>query len=334
MKLIAETAMHHQGDFHYMMKMLDIIINKCNCSYVKVHMLLDLDEYFVNDHPGYETTRKWMFTKDQWSEIIEKIIKGKKKPMMLFNDRKAIDFGMQYSPELVEIHSVALNDTILLSHLKGQIRKDTKIVLGVGGCSLYEIEKAVNFLDHSNIVLMFGFQNYPTQYKDVNFDKVKKIMKLFPEFEYGYADHTAWNHPYNILITLLGANLGMDYIEKHVAIEHGVERADWSATISVDMFNELEEKLKIVDECNGTGYLELNEGERKYSIYGPMKKAAVLNKDIQKGEIFFLKDISFKRTKQETDISQIEIGKYEGHTFSKDLKIGHAINSADFIKQL
>ncbi|MEO6304361.1 MAG: N-acetylneuraminate synthase family protein [Bacteroidia bacterium] len=332
MKLIAETAMHHQGDFNYMIKMLDAIVNKCNCDYVKVHMLLDLDEYFVNDHAGYETTKNWMFNNDQWKEIITKIKDAGKKPMMLFNDRKAIDFGMKYSPELVEIHSVALNDTQLLSHLKSSVNKDTKIVLGVGGCTLYEIEKAVNFLDHSNTVLMFGFQNYPTQYKDVNFNKVKKIMSLFPGFEFGYADHTAWNHPQNILITLFGAAQGMQYVEKHVAIEHGVERADWSATISIDMFNDLEEKLTILAECNGNGNIELNEGEKKYSVYGPMKKAAVLNKALKEGDIFSTKDISFKRTKQETDISQIEIDKFNGVKMAQDLEKDTAVKSGHFSK--
>jgi sialic acid synthase SpsE len=332
MKLIAETAMHHQGDFNYLMKMLDEIVNKCNCDYVKVHMLLDLDEYFVNDHPGYETTKNWMFNIEQWKEIIAKIKGSGKKPMMLFNDRKAIDFGMQYSPELVEIHSVALNDTDLLTHLKSKITNNTKIVLGVGGCTLYEIEKAVNFLDHKNIVLMFGFQNYPTQYKDVNFNKVKKIMKLFPEFEFGYADHTAWNHPDNILITLFGAAQGMSYVEKHVAIEHGVERADWSATISTEMFNELEQKIKILNECNGNGNLELNDGEKKYSVYGPMKKAAVLNRSIKEGDVFSIKDISFKRTKQETDISQIEINKFEGLKMTQNLEKGVALKTSHFNK--
>ena len=49
-----------------------------------------------------------------------------------------------------------------------------KIVIGVGGCTVKEIEEAVKFFHLRDIVLMFGFQNYPTKYEDVNLLKIRK----------------------------------------------------------------------------------------------------------------------------------------------------------------
>ena len=72
------------------------------------------------------------------------------------------------------------------------------------------------------------------------------------------------------------------------------------------MFNEIADKLCILSKCNGDGLITLNEGEEKYSIYGPMKKAAVLNEDVIKGEILNLDKIQFQRTKETTDLSQLE----------------------------
>ena len=100
-------------------------------------------------------------------------------------------------------------------------------------------------------------------------------MRLFPEFEFGYADHTAWNETNNVLITVLGAAMGIEYVEKHVTIAYGEDRVDWVAAVTIDMFNEIKEKMNILDQCNGDGLLHLNEGEKKCSIFGPMKKAAV-----------------------------------------------------------
>ena len=75
-------------------------------------------------------------------------------------------------------------------------------------------------------------------------------MNLFPEFSFGYADHTAWNEPNNILITLMGAALGMDFIEKHVTNVYGKKRVDWESTVSIDMFNEIADKLEILSNAS------------------------------------------------------------------------------------
>jgi len=61
---IAETAMHHEGDFEFQLKLIDEIINHTKVDFIKLHILLDLNEYFYPDHPGYETCKKWIFSKD------------------------------------------------------------------------------------------------------------------------------------------------------------------------------------------------------------------------------------------------------------------------------
>ena len=92
------------------------------------------------DHPAYEWAKDRIFTQEDWKEIFDLTKKHGKKLMLLFNDKRSIEYGMQFNPELVEIHSVCLNDINLLTSLKNTIgNNSTKIVLGVGGTDLYEI---------------------------------------------------------------------------------------------------------------------------------------------------------------------------------------------------
>ena len=172
------------------------------------------------------------------------------------------------------------------------------------------------------MLLMFGFQNYPTVYEDVNLNKIRKIMKLFGNFEYGYADHTAWDSEHNELVTLLGAASGMSYIEKHVTTCYGEERVDWPAAISIDMFNNLHKKVKVLDELNGDGVLSMNKSELSYSVFGPMKKAAVLKTDVLKGDILTLDMIKFTRTKEVSDMSQVDVVRSIGKKINKNLELG------------
>ena len=319
MKLIAETAWHHEGNFDFFKRLVKSLTMESEAGIIKVHITLNLDEYMASDHPSYPQLKDWMLTVDQWKEIIDLIVNSDKQLMVLFNDIDAFEFGMKYEPEYVEIHSVSLNDLRLLDRLKECVSPEAKIFLGVGGSTIEEYDHAIKYLDHKNTVLMHGFQNYPTKYSDINFKKIRKIMEQYPEMWHGYADHTAWDEPDNLLITLLGASQGMDYVEKHVTVEYGKERADWSAAISVNMLNELYGKLNLLKECMGDGNLDLNDAERQYSVFGPMKKAAILNKNVVKDDIFAIDMIDFKRTEQVTDLSQVNVANSVGRRLSMNV---------------
>lgn len=329
MKLIAETAWHHDGDFEFFKLLVTEIAQHTKADYIKFHLTFDLDEYMHTDHPAYGWAKDRMFTGKQWDDILSIPQKFNKKLMLLFNDIKAIDYGMKFNPEIVEIHSVCLNDYRLLKHLRSNISGQTKVVLGVGGTDLYEIENALSLLGISNIVLMHGFQNYPTKYEDINFEKIRRIMQLFPGFEHGYADHTAWDNENNILVTLFGAALGMSYVEKHISLRPGENRTDWQAAVSIDVFNEIARKLEILESSNGDGLLKLNPGEKSYSVFGPNKKAGILIKEVKAGEELSEELYSFKRTGQKSDLSQVDIVSLHGRTFKTDFGVGHCILKND-----
>ena len=331
MKLIAETAWHHEGDYIFMKNLVTEIATKTNADIIKMHITLDMDEYMHPDHDSYKILKPMLFNKDQWQELIKIVRDNDKELMLLLNDTKAIEFGLSFSPEYAEIHSVCLNDVFMLKKLKQTVSKETKIVLGVGGTTIDEIKYAINILNHSNIILMFGFQNYPTVYEDVNLNKIRRLMKLFGNFEYGYADHTAWNSKHNELITLLGAASGMKYVEKHVTTKYGEDRIDWTAAISINMFNDLYKKIKILEKLDGNGSLSMNFGELNYSIFGPMKKAAVISTDLQKDSILSMNMIKFLRTKDVSDIFQLDINKYIGKKIIKNLKRGTLLMKKYFV---
>jgi len=322
MRLVAETAWHHEGDYDFMKNLVTEIATKTNADIVKMHITLNFDEYMDQNHEAYELLKHWLFNKEQWCELINIVRKKNKQIMLLLNDLEAIKFGLSLSPEYIEIHSACLNDVFMLDELKKGLNQRTKVVLGVGGTSIDEIDHAINYLKYPNMLLMFGFQNYPTVYKDVNLNKIRKIMKLFDNFEYGYADHTAWDSEHNELVALLGAASGMAYVEKHVTTHYGENRVDWPAAISIDMFNDLHRKIDVLEKLNGNGSLSMNKGELSYSVFGPMKKAAVLKKDISKGDILKLDMIKFIRTKEISDISQVGVVKSIGKRINKNLKNG------------
>jgi len=202
-KLIAETAWHHEGDYSFMKDLVSQLCETSSTEVIKMHVTLDFDEYMNKDHDAYSALKKWLFSEEQWDELIGIVQSSKKELMLLLNDTSAINFAAQYNPELVELHSVCLNVPRLQQTILEKIDDKTPIVIGVGGCSLQEIDKAVEVFNKRDTILMFGFQNYPTKYADVNLKKIRKIQSLYSNKKYGYADHTAWNEQNNELIHYL-----------------------------------------------------------------------------------------------------------------------------------
>jgi N,N'-diacetyllegionaminate synthase len=326
-KLIAETAWHHEGDFNFMKDLVTKICENSHAEIVKFHITLDLDEYMSKDHEAYETLKSWMLSESDWEELIYIVRKNNKELMLLLNDTKAVEFSKKYNPEMVELHSVSLNVPRLQDAVIKNISKNTKIVIGVGGCSLSEIEEAVKFFHSREIVLMFGFQNYPTKFEDVNLLKIRKIQELYQGLMFGYADHTAWNENNNDLITLMVSANGMDYIEKHVTTEYGKKRCDFSAAISIDQFKKLHKEVELLSKLYGNGDVALNKAEKEYSSYGPMKMAAITRHNLFEGDVLSQNDLHFTRTSQVSDLSQVDILKVIGAKLTSNIKANQVVLS-------
>lgn len=329
-KLIAETAWHHEGDFSFMKELVEGIIKNTRANIIKLHITLNLEEYMSRDHQLFSTLSKYIFSKNQWRTLIRLIEEANLDKMLLLNDTEAVEFGIESKPKYIEIHSVCLNDVNLLDCIRANISTETRIVLGVGGSSLYEIDAVIERLKNNNIILMHGFQNYPTRYEEINFEKIRKIQSLYPSFQHGYADHSGWDEPDNVLISILGAAQGMSYLEKHVTSHIGERRIDWNSAVSYEMFNEIGEKIELLESCNGNGNIGLNKAEYQYSEIGNMKKALLARKNMDQGTVFDLNMFEFKRTSQYSDISIVDLPFLEGKRLKNNIISGTTLTKDSF----
>lgn len=323
-KVIAETACHHQGEEDFMFELVDALcLSNTNC--VKVHLLMDIDGYMHKDHPLYETLKGWMFTEKTWGNVLGKIQSSQKELLVLCNDKKSIDFALEHGATGIELHAATVHDVHLLTHLIGKVKdSDIKIFIGVGALPLEEIDTL--YLQALKLVMMFGIQNYPTKPEYMALARQRRLMRLFSDAGFGYADHTEWNHPDNLLLTLIGG-LDKNYIEKHVSIRPGEKRIDYESAISIDQLNQLRDWLDLVEQAEGIGELQKNAGEAQYGQIGPMRKGMIAAKDFKEGDSLNMGSVVFKRTSQVSDLLPCTIG-HGDYVFKNDLKAGQIITSA------
>jgi len=318
--IIGETAYNHEGDIKYLKRMVDEIAD-LRLNAVKFHLLLNLDSFMKKTHPLYNTVKKWMFTKNQWDDVLSQAMNQNLDVIALCDDVESIEYIIRAKKKVqaIELHATSINDYFMLQEAA---KFNGQVILGVGGSTISDITYAVDLLRHQgkqNIFLMYGFQSYPTNYMDINLSKMLAICDLF-QLPVGYADHTGFDDPNNEIISVAAAFLGFPVLEKHYTPDYGKERIDYHAAVGKEHMGRIRALMTIALQIHGNGTIGLSEPEKAYGNIGPMKKAIVAKNDIKKGKKLTLENLWFKRTPEESTLQQKQLLQLVGCTARTDIK--------------
>lgn len=319
---IAETAFHHEGNVDFLRKLVKDI-SLLDIDAIKFHLLFNVDDYIIEKHQANAVLKSICIEKDNWIKILTEVKEYGKNIILLANDLESLKWAIsiqnEYPIEAIELHSTGLNDLFLLQEC---VKFSKTIMLGVGGSTFDEVMFAVEFLEKNgkdDILLMHGFQNYPTKFEEINLKRMDFYKEAFG-YPVGYADHTDPNNELNSLISCLPQVMGHNILEKHVTNLFGTKRIDSQAAVSLDQMKEIIEYAKASNNSLGEKNLIFSESENQYGNTGPMKKALVARMDLVKGEILSFDKIAYKRTEQSSSLSQKDILKILNSKVVKDIK--------------
>lgn len=320
---IAETAFAHEGDFNYLKEQIRLSA-KAKANYIKFQVFLNNKEYFTETHSALESIGSYMFNEQQWLEAFELSHKLGLKILALPLNLDTLAFCEQHSSliDMYEVHSVCFNEYHLLKALS---KTNKKVVLGVGGRLPQEIAKAKELLNKTeeDIILMYGFQSFPTDKVKLNLKKIAKLKEVFNN-EIGYADHNSFENDDFHFLNNVALTLGATFFEKHIAVEKGEKRIDFETAISVEDFVEMTRQLNETNSILGNDNIfTLNDKE---IIYKNREKQLVAVRDIQVGEKINLNDFMLKISEGKSDFEQIQFEQIV------DCSLIQAIKKDDVIK--
>ena len=317
--IIVETAYNHEGNITYLYHMIDELA-ELNVSAVKFHLLLNLESYMEKTHPLFSQLKTWLFSKQQWTDVIEYTQRKHLDIIALCDDVESIGFLIQKKNiQALEIHATSINDYFMLN---AAAEFSGRIILGVGGSTPDEIKYAVDMLKEKNkqdILLMYGFQSYPTKYENINLSKMNELSGLF-YLPVGYADHTGFDNPYNELLSVAAAMMGFEVLEKHYTLDPGKKRVDHEAAVGKEKLGKIKELMEIALLAYGYANATMSVAERHYGGIGPMKKAIVAKKPIAIGTKLSLDNLWFKRTERKSKIPQRDFLKLIGRQAKQYIK--------------
>jgi len=280
------------------------------------------DELATQDHENYELYKKLEMTDKEWEELINY---AKKLKLHVFVDV----FGLKSAKKLellnidgYKIHSSDIGNPLLLNHFANSKKI---LLLSTGGSTPNEIENAIKIVKKNSkeIILMHGFQSYPTKISDLNINRIFSLKEKF-QLPVGIMDHIDGGLSLAKIIPLMAIGAGARIIEKHITLNREKKGLDYFSSLNPDEFKMM---VKILRECEnalGDSSFEMKSNELTYRKIH--KKSLLAKKMIKKGEV--LRDTSFeyKRTRNKNIISINEIhGKTASQTILKGTIMKHSL---------
>lgn len=329
-EIIAEVANSHQGEFHLAKKIVKTF-SSYGATSIKFQIYF-AEDFLSKDHERFNHFKNQSFSEKEWSKLIfyTKNI-GYKNIYADVLGLKAFNIAKKLKLDGFKIHSTDLTNDLLLKKIS---KENKKIFLSVGGAKINEIYHAINHLkiDRKKIVLMHGFQSYPTKIEHTNLNNINKLKNYFGEcFSYGYQDHVAGNSKYNLYLCLISLGYGVNYLEKHITLNRKKKGIDYYSSLEP---NEFKNFCRVINKSisglsiKKSGYSDQEDAYRKKT-----KKFWILKKKLKKNSKISLKDLEFKRINN-LNMEPLFLKEFVGKKINQNLGKNTVISNNIFYKKI
>lgn len=318
--VIAEMANSHEGNL-LKAKKITAYASEAGADAIKFQKFTP-KELAEPDHEYYDLYKKLEMSNKEWKELVTY---AKSKNLKVFVDVFGVNSAKEISQLDIDgykIHSSDLSNPFLLEFLANEKKS---ILLSTAGCLLNEIDEALKILlkTGKEIVLMHGFQGYPTNPDDLNLLRMSELKKKYG-LSVGLMDHVAGGSRAALIIPLLGISLGAIVIEKHITIDRSKKGLDYYSALNPDEFKDLVSLIRTTEISLGTNNFSLLDNELKYRL--THKKNTISKRFIKKGTKLNEKMFEYKRTK--TKQPSVLFYDFKGKLAAKDIKKGTILTNS------
>ncbi len=299
--IIAEAGVNHNGSVEMAMRLIEKA-KEAGADYVKFQT--------GNGNVVSKYAQKANYQKVNTNNSNETQAEMLKKIRLKFKDFILLkeycdEVGIKFLSTPFDFDSIDFLATIAMDYMKipsGEITNypylvriaqiGLPIIMSTGMCTLGEIESALTILEENgverkNIILLHCNTEYPTPFEDVNLRAMLSIGNCFG-VDYGYSDHTK-----GIEVPIAAVALGAKVIEKHFTLDRNLKGPDHIASLEPDELKRMVDNIRNIEKALGYSVKKVSKSE--YKNISVARKSIIASKDIKKGELFTVENITTKR---------------------------------------
>lgn len=295
------------------------------------YQLVYADELATPDYKYYELFRSIEMDDNVWNGLAVYAGQlGIKLYVDIFGAR-SLQLAEKIGVAVVKLHGT---DIANLGFLQQVARSAVpKVLLGAGGAHAGELERAIEILANKELVVLLGFQGYPTPNGTNQIARLRLLIERWrekhPKLSFGFADHAPPDSPlrYALAATAIGA--GATTVEKHLTLGKVMKLEDHESALNPDEFAEFCEVMRACAEAYGTaqaredfGMSEAEQGYRKM-----IRRHVVTGHAVAGGTRLSPADLVLKRAGAERVITDLEA--VYGKTLKRSLAANVAVAPSD-----
>lgn len=272
--------------------------------------LVYADELATPGYQYYDLFRDLEMSDDTWQSLADEATRyGIELHVDIFG-RKSLDLAARLGIQTIKLHGTDIANPGLLRDVAASTVPH--VMLGAGGAHLPEIDAALDILADKQVILLLGFQAYPTPTETNQIDRVRMMSARYadrPNITVGFADHADPEHSLRMALAAASIGAGARVVEKHLTLGRNMEIEDFESALNPDQFEDFVTTLRGVDAGMGHatqdadfGMSEAEKGYRKM-----IRRHVVSAHALTAGQVLEASDLVLKRAAIDeplTDLSQ------------------------------
>lgn len=260
--ITAEIGINHNGDLNIARRLIDVAA-MAGCDAVKFQKRTPEKavpaEYrqVMRETPWGLMTyldyrQKVEFGRQEYTEIDRYC---KEKGLLWFAscwDEESVDFMEEFAPPCYKVASASLTDLPLLSKIRSTGRP---MIISTGMSTQEEIEAAVSFLNHVDLLIAHSTSTYPCAPQELNLRMIQTLRLRF-DCPVGYSGHEV-----GLQTTLAAVTLGAAFVERHITLDRAMWGSDQAASVEPWGLMRLVRDIRVIEQALGDGVKRVYESE-------------------------------------------------------------------------
>lgn len=300
LKIIAEAAQGFEGK----PELTSLLVKAAACARADgiKFQLVYADELATPDYQHYELFKSLEMPDHIWAGIRELADQlGIALYLDIFGSR-SLRLAQTLSCPGIKIHSTDMGNLGLLQEVASSTVP--LVLLSTAGCSDAEVNEALGLLNTKRVVLLHGFQGYPTPLEANNVARITRLRQLLEASSHssssvvGFADHAPADDAARFVLPAVALGAGALLLEKHLTLSKVMKFEDYEAALNPDEFAEFVAQMRTCFDAIGTD-TAMHPSELDYRT--KTRKHVVAARKIASGEIIDPGMIGLRRTSS-TDV--------------------------------
>jgi N,N'-diacetyllegionaminate synthase len=287
--IVAELACAHEGDIDFTLRWIDAAA-QAGADAVKFQAFT-ADGLVVPGHELHDAYRRFEFTAPQWDQIAAHARSQKLGVLVDVFEPHSLAVAKQIGADGLKVHSTNLTNPMFLERVAAV---GLPVIMGAGGTSRAELQTAAEIFRRHRvpIVVMHGFQAYPTAEADTHLHRLASLSADFAA-PIGFAGHADGAGESILWQNLVALGMGCSILENHLTLDRSPTRTDYHSSMLPGRFAQMVAAVRTMEIASGSGGYDLGPAEAKYRA--TFKAYIVSSRDLPTGHVLAEADFAFKR---------------------------------------